>query len=136
VVPVEPSPSTPPPRPAVRRFTAHLTAAQAVPRPFDVPRNATGRWNGTLRGNELTWTLRFKNATSTVLAVDFNIGRPGRRGRLIKRLCRSCATFTKGTVTLRYRSEIDMLMQQRTYINLHTEYNRAGEIRGRVVRRG
>jgi hypothetical protein len=29
-----------------------------------------------------------------------------------------------------------MLMQQRTYINLHTEYNRAGEIRGRVVRRG
>jgi hypothetical protein len=111
------------------KLSAHLTAKQEVPKPKGA--SGSGTFTGTLNGNKLTWRLTFTGLTGRAGAAHIHLGRAGVAGGVIVALCGPCRSGQHGTLTVS-KAAHDAIERNRTYVNVHTAKNAAGEIRGQV----
>ena len=92
-----------------------------------------------LTGTELTITVRFNGLSSGVTAAHVHNAPVARRGGVAFAVDLGAASGTAGeivdTVTLT-EDQIAELRGDRYYVQLHTENNPGGELRGWLLRRG
>ena len=82
--------------------------------------------NGTLK-----WKMTFRKLTGAAGAAHIHIGRPGKAGPVAVALCGPCTSGKGGTVKVP-RKYWAAVSSGGTYVNVHTEKNAAGEIRGQL----
>lgn len=111
-----------------------LNSGQEVPKPKGAPR-ATGRFIVTAvkSGSSavVTWRLTFSKLTGRAVAAHIHTGRRGVAGPVVLTLCGPCATGATGRATVN-AATLAALESGRSYVNVHTARNPAGEIRGQV----
>jgi hypothetical protein len=112
--------------------SAKLTAAQEVPAQVVKDTKATGRFVGTLNGRKLSWKLTFSHLTGPATAAHIHIGAKGKAGNVLISLCTPCTSGVKGTATLS-RKALKQLSKHLLYVNVHTNKNPNGEIRGQLA---
>ena len=113
------------------KLSAKLTAGQEVPKPKGAA-GATGTFVGTLVGRKLTWKVTYKSLTGKAMQAHIHMGRPGKSGNVLVPLCPpGCRSGMHGTKTVSSAIR-DAIEHGRTYVNVHTAKNPAGEIRGQV----
>jgi hypothetical protein len=118
------------------KLTANLKARFEVPRPKGVPTGATGLFTGTAveLGNDrarLTWRLTFSKLSGRAAAAHIHAGKAGRAGGVMLALCGPCRNGQRGSSTISH-AQLRTIRAGRTYVNVHTAKNSAGEIRGQV----
>jgi CHRD domain len=114
---------------------ATLTAGQETPKPKGNVRRARGTFTATLTKSgtigTITWRLTFSRLTGRALAAHIHRGARGKAGPVVVPLCGPCRSGARGTTTLQ-ASVLNALEAGRTYVNVHTRRNPAGEIRGQL----
>jgi hypothetical protein len=115
------------------KFSAALRAGQEVVRPKGVPASAVGHFTAKLTGRTLSWTLTFSHLSGRPTHTTLNKGIRGVNGAAFKVLCRYCVSPKHGTITLT-ASQRDALLRGRAYVNIFTNRNTHGEIRGQITR--
>ena len=118
-------------------FVARLNAAQEVPRPTGARAGAGGTFSATLVrnrvGGTLSWRLTFQGLTGKAVASHIHVGVRGRAGAVGVALCGPCRSGARGSARVNAKT-LTALLAGRTYVNVHTAKNAAGEIRGQVVK--
>ena len=121
------------------KLTANLKPRFEVPKPQSVPVGATGLFTGSAveRANDrarVTWRLTFSNLSGRAMAAHIHAGRVGRAGGVMVALCGPCRSGQRGTTMISH-AQLRAIRAGRTYVNVHTRRNAAGEIRGQVKAR-
>lgn len=118
---------------------ASLRAGAEVPKPTGVPARARGAFTASLTrratGGTLAWRLTFSGLSGRAIAAHVHGARTGKAGPVIAALCGPCRSGVRGRATIK-RSVVAAMLRGNTYVNVHTMRNKAGEIRGQVVRGG
>ena len=124
---------------ALLAATSHTTTAHATLKPSsEVPKptgagKASGSFNGTLKGKRLHWTLRFSKLSSKPAGAHIHTGARGKAGPVVVVLCgTNCRSGMSGNATLS-GTVLAAMKAGRTYVNVHSTKNPAGEIRGQVT---
>lgn len=118
------------------KLNANLKPRFEVPKPKGVPSGATGLFTGKVVELEndrarLTWRLTFSKLSGRADAAHIHTGRVGTAGGVLVALCGPCRNGQRGTATISH-AQLRTIRVGRTYVNLHTKKNAAGEIRGQV----
>jgi hypothetical protein len=119
-----------------RHVDAKLTPGADVPKPKGAA-GAHGSFTGTFVENKskksavLRWTLSFTKLTGPALQAHIHLGKVGVSGNVIVPLCAPCKNGQTGKMQIP-ESVVDAMEKGRTYVNVHTKKNLAGEIRGQV----
>ena len=112
-----------------------LRASQERPKPKGNVRRARGAFRVTIdkQGSSavLVWQLTFSRLSGKAVAAHIHSGARGKPGPVIVSLCAPCKTGAKGRATVN-ASVLDAIQSGRTYVNVHTTKNPAGEIRGQL----
>jgi len=112
-----------------------LRASQERPKPRGSVRRARGAFTVTItkQGSSavLAWQLTFSRLTGKAFAAHIHSGARGKSGPVIVPLCAPCRTGARGRATVN-ASVLNALQSGRTYVNVHTAKNPAGEIRGQL----
>jgi Cu/Zn superoxide dismutase len=120
--------------PAATLKTA-LRASQERPKPKGNVRRARGAFTVTItkQGSSavLVWQLTFSRLSGKATAAHIHSGARGKSGPVIVPLCAPCKTGARGRATVN-ASVLNALESGRTYVNVHTAKNPAGEIRGQL----
>ena len=116
-------------------IAAGMTAKQEVPAPTAAASAATGAFSGTATatgdGADFTWKLVFTRLTGPATAAHLHIAAKGEPGPVIVPLCGPCTNNQTGKASLS-SGDVSALRAGRVYVNVHTDANKAGEIRGQV----
>jgi Cu/Zn superoxide dismutase len=119
----------------VANLTTTLRASQERPKPKGNVKRARGAFTLTIskRGSSavIAWRLTFSRLTGRALAAHIHAGARGKAGPVIVPLCGPCRSGARGTATVN-ASVVTALESGRTYVNVHTKKNPAGEIRGQL----
>lgn len=118
---------------ATQRYHAVLNGASDVP-PKSV--QGTGAVHARLdtATRKLTWTATWKGLTGPVTAAHFHgPAAAGSNGPVALSWGQAPDSPFKGSATLT-PTQMSQLQAGQWYANLHTEQNKAGEIRGQMVR--
>jgi Cu/Zn superoxide dismutase len=118
-----------------QQFKAKLTAAQEVPAPTGVKKQAGGTFTAGLSEHKLKWVLTFRKLSGTADAAHIHMAPKGAAGDVIVALCGPCKNGAKGTATVD-AATIDALLTGNAYVNVHTAANPGGEIRGQISKAG
>lgn len=114
---------------------ATLNVRQEVPRPLDA-RGARGSFRATLRrtarGGVLSWRLSFRGLTGRALAAHIHRGKRRKAGAVVIKLCSPCSSRERGKAKVKGEALFRTIRQGRSYVNVHTKRNPAGEIRGQI----
>jgi hypothetical protein len=118
------------------KFSSKLTAGAEVPKPTGVPGSATGRFTVTTVEPKtgmvrLTWKLTFSHLSGKATAAHIHLGRKGKAGGVLVALCGPCRSGQTGKAVIA-RSVEGNLEAGKTYVNVHTNKNPGGEIRGQI----
>jgi Cu/Zn superoxide dismutase len=112
-----------------------LRASQERPKPKGSVRRARGAFTVTItkQGSSavLVWQLTFNRLTGKAIAAHIHSGVRGKPGPVIVPLCAPCRSGARGRATVN-ASVLNALQSGRTYVNVHTAKNPAGEIRGQL----
>ncbi len=114
---------------------ATLNGAQEVP-PNQT--TGTGRMDGTLNRStkELTYTVTYQNLTGPPTMAHFHgPADPGQNAPVVIPLQQPLTSPIKGKATLT-EQQMDQLLGNKWYVNVHTREHPAGEIRGQVAHSG
>ena len=115
-------------------FKATLTRGAEVPKP-KAPATASGTFTAKSveSGSKITmkWTLKFHGLSGKGMAAHIHKGKKGVSGPVLVALCGPCKATQSGTAKITSAIE-NALEQGKTYVNVHTAKNPAGEIRGQV----
>ena len=115
-------------------FTATLNVGQAKPTPKNTKNGASGKFTATLSGTTLTWKLTFTHLSGPATAAHIHAGKRGVSDpNPMIPLCGPCTSGQTGTVTGVTTDQIAKMKAGATYVNVHTNLNKAGEIRGQIV---
>jgi hypothetical protein len=118
-------------------FIARLNAVQEVPKPAGVRAAAGGVFSATLvrsrAGGSLSWRLTFQGLTGKATASHIHVGVRGRSGAVQVSLCGPCRSGARGITRVNAKT-VTALLAGRSYVNVHTAKNPAGEIRGQVAK--
>jgi len=117
--------------------TAKTTLRAALERPK--PKGKLGRARGTFTATitrsgtsgVITWRLTFAKLSGRAIAAHIHSGVRGKAGPVIVPLCAPCRSGAHGRATVD-ASVLTALEAGRTYVNVHTPKNPAGEIRGQL----
>jgi hypothetical protein len=124
---------------AATGLTAKLNAAQETPKPKGAGAGAQGTFTAGLvrsgAGGTLSWRLSFKGLTGKATAAHIHVGARGKAGAVRVALCAPCRTGARGSARVDAKT-ITALLAGKTYVNVHTARNAAGEIRGQVAKTG
>jgi len=121
--------------PGTYNATAALNSRQTVPRAKGT-KVASGAFTGTLKvetkyNGILTWKLTYKRLTGRALSAHVHLGAVGKPGKVITPLCAPCKSGAHGRAALS-RAVTAAIASGKTYVNVHTKKNPAGEIRGQI----
>lgn len=123
-------------------FSAALSGSQEAPQP-PVPTNATGTGSFSLNadGTELTFGVTVSDLSGPIVAAHFHRAARGAPGPVVRNITLS---FTGNTATGSWKSTdappltpltpalLAELLAGNIYVNVHTQANGGGEIRGQV----
>jgi hypothetical protein len=113
-----------------------LRAAQERPKPKGKLAKAKGTFTATVTrtgtSGVITWRLTFSKLSGRAIAAHIHSGARGKAGPVIVPLCAPCRSGARGRATVS-ESVLDALESGRTYVNVHTPKNPAGEIRGQLA---
>ena len=117
-------------------LTANLRARFEVPKPTGVPTGAVGVFTGKVVELEndkarVTWRLTFSKLSGRADAAHIHLGKAGKAGGVMLALCGPCRNAQRGAGTITH-DQLRSIRAGRTYVNVHTPKNAAGEIRGQV----
>ena len=117
-------------------LAANLKTRFEVPKPKGVPTGATGLFTGKVveldnDRAKLTWRLTFSKLSGRAAAAHIHAGRAGTAGGVMIALCGPCRSGQRGAATISH-AQLRTIRTGRTYVNLHTAKNKAGEIRGQI----
>lgn len=119
----------------VANLRTTLVASQERPKPKGNVKRARGAFTLTIskRGSAavIAWRLTFSRLTGRALAAHIHSGARGTAGPVIVPLCGPCRSGAPGTRTVS-AAVVTALESGRTYVNVHTRKNPAGEIRGQL----
>jgi CHRD domain-containing protein len=108
--------------------------AQNQPTPNDSKGTGTAEVTYDTTSKTLTWTINFDGLTGPSTMAHFHgPAAPGANAGVALMIGTNPTSPAKGTATLTDAQAAD-LQGGRWYINIHTEANRGGEIRGQVVK--
>ena len=116
-----------------------ITYKAAMNSQKEVPANASmGSGNAELtydtNSKMLTWTINFQGLTGPATVAHFHgPAEEGKNAGVALLIGQMPATGAKGSATLTDAQAAD-LQGGRWYVNVHTEANRGGEIRGQVTK--
>jgi hypothetical protein len=119
---------------------ASLSSAQVVTpqgKKWTVPagaKNARAVFTGRLGpdGRTLTWKIAYAHVSGSVIA-DIHIGKPGKFGAVLGRLCTSCKSGQQGKTKLK-RNYSSQFRVSNTWITLITPKYPNGVVRGQITR--
>jgi hypothetical protein len=113
-----------------------LRAAQERPKPKGKLAKAKGTFTATVTrtgtSGVITWRLTFSKLSGRAIAAHIHSGARGKAGPVIVPLCAPCRSGARGRATVN-ESVLNSLESGRTYVNVHTPKNPAGEIRGQLA---
>ena len=113
-----------------------LRAAQERPKPRGKLAKAKGTFTATVTrtgtSGVITWRLTFSKLSGRAIAAHIHSGARGKPGPVIVPLCAPCRSGARGRATVS-ESVLNALESGRTYVNVHTPKNPAGEIRGQLA---
>lgn len=114
---------------------ASMNASSEVPAPTGSLAGARGGFSGTLTrtgtGGELVWRMTFSGLTGPATAAHIHVAARGQPGPVAVPLCGPCTSPASGTATVD-AAVLAALQTAGSYVNVHTDTNKAGEIRGQV----
>jgi hypothetical protein len=115
-------------------WTAALSSGQEVPPQVVKDAAAHGLFKGTLSGSKLSWKLTYAKLTGPANAAHIHIGAKGASGNVVVPLCAStmCKSGLTGTATIT-PALMTAFKKHRLYVNVHTDKNPNGEIRGQLA---
>ena len=112
-----------------------LRAALERPKPKGKLARARGTFTATITrsgtSGVITWRLTFAKLSGRAIAAHIHSGVRGKAGPVIVPLCAPCRSGAHGRATVD-ASVLTALEAGRTYVNVHTPKNPAGEIRGQL----
>lgn len=128
------------------KLRAVLDARQAVPPPYLKAPNGRGLFTATLTGTTLTWRLTYSGLSGPAIGAHIHLGKPGVSQYFpVVDLCgflgnRACTSGMRGTAVVRggqfYPVTLEAIMKAipggGAYVNIHTDRNEVGEIRGQI----
>lgn len=118
-----------------RSYTATLSGDQEVP-PVDTEATGTGSFTLDVDARVMVVAVSFSGLSGPITAAHFHVAPPGASGGVIIDLTEDFAGdddgFVQGAVTFT-AAQIADLDAGNVYINLHTETNPDGEIRGQLT---
>ena len=120
-----------PARAEVVNLKAAMNAGTEVP-----PNSSSG--TGTLTATydtaskKLSWKGSYSGLTGPASAAHFHTGEPGKNGGVALPITPNASPF-EGSATLTDAQAADLLAGK-WYVNVHTEANKGGEIRGQVTK--
>jgi hypothetical protein len=115
------------------KFQAKLDAAQEVPT-NDSKGKGTADLAYDTSSKNLTWTITFDGLTGPATVAHFHgPAEPGKSAGVALPIGQKPTSPVKGNATLTEAQAAD-LMAGRWYVNVHTEANKSGEIRGQVTK--
>ncbi len=145
--PQPPQPPTPQQQPGVTVLTATLTVAQEVPLP-NMATPPTARGAAVLlfdpQTNTLYFSLAYAGLSGAAVAAHFHNGGVGTAGPVVQTVCGpqpqnpllgACPAQNSGFLTGTWTVPADLVQALLTgglYLNVHTQLNPAGEIRGQI----
>ena len=103
----------------------------------EVPPNSSAG-TGTLTATydtaskKLSWKGSYSGLTGPATAAHFHTGEPGKNGGVALAITPNASPF-EGSATLTDAQAADLLAGK-WYVNVHTEANKGGEIRGQVTK--
>ena len=103
----------------------------------EVPPNAS-KGTGTLTatydtsGKKLSWKGSYSGLTGPATAAHFHSGEPGKNGPVAVPITPSTSPF-EGSAALTDAQAAE-LIAEKWYVNVHTDANKGGEIRGQVTK--
>jgi CHRD domain len=103
----------------------------------EVPPNSSAG-TGTLTATydtaskKLSWKGSYSGLTGPATAAHFHTGEPGKNGGVALPITPNASPF-EGSATLTDAQAADLLAGK-WYVNVHTEANKGGEIRGQVMK--
>lgn len=116
------------------RVSTSLNAAQEVPRPTGAT-GARGTFAATLTkasgGATLAWRLTFRGLSGAATAAHIHTARRGQAGPVAVPLCGPCTSGASGRASVD-ADLVTALQNGGAYVNVHTDRNPAGEIRGQL----
>jgi hypothetical protein len=119
------------PRPV--KFSAALNIGQEVPHPKGTKAGASGRFTATVTGTTLKWRLTFTHLSGSATAAHIHRGARGVSGPIVVPLCGPCTSPLTGTSNVT-EAVLNEMLARKMYVNVHTEKNPNGEIRGQITR--
>jgi CHRD domain len=117
----------------VLTFKASLDVAQVTPHPKGTKAGESGTFKATLTGTTLKWTLTYKNLTGPAIAAHIHLGARGKNGMALVALCGPCKSPISGSANSVTDDEAALMMKAGAYVNVHTDKNSEGEIRGEIT---
>ena len=122
------------------KVSATLTVAQEVPKQVVKVPNASGGFSGTYvvhgKSATLKWKLTYSHLSGKAMSAHIHLGQKGVAGNVIVPLCAgNCHSGMTGTATISSKV-VAQMAAGKTYVNVHTAKNPAGEIRGQVKATG
>ena len=114
---------------------ATMNAPSEVPAPTGDVSVARGTFTATANasgaGASLQWEMTFDGLTGPGTAAHIHVAPRGQPGPVSVPLCGPCTSPASGTATVD-ATVLAALEAGGAYVNVHTDRNRAGEIRGQV----
>jgi hypothetical protein len=115
--------------------TATLTASAEAPKPSHKVKHATGRFTATFvktpAGYTMDWHLDFARLSGSASSAYIHEGARGKYGPALFHLCSPCRSGASGHAYAS-PSELALVIDGKTYVNVRTRENPSGEIRGQL----
>jgi len=114
-------------------FKATLTVGQVTPPVKGTKAGASGTFKATLKGTVLKWTLTYTHLTGPAFAAHIHLGARGKNGIAVISLCGPCRSPMSGTANSVTDDVTALMLKGGAYVNVHTQKNAEGEIRGEIT---
>ena len=114
-------------------WTAGLSSGQEIPKQVVKTPNAHGLFKGVRTGTTLKWKLTFAKLSGPATAAHIHMAAKDKSGPIVVPLCGPCSSGMTGTATLT-ADQMAAFKKHLLYVNVHTDKNPAGEIRGQLAR--
>jgi hypothetical protein len=117
------------------QLRALLTSADEIPPPNGNVAGARGTFTAattkTATGATLSWRLTFSNLTGPATAAHIHTAAKGVAGPVVVPLCGPCTSGATGSADVN-ATLLSAIESGGAYVNVHTEANKAGEIRAQL----
>jgi hypothetical protein len=121
---------------AQKKFTANLSGKNEVP-PVDTKASGTAQFQPSADGKQIDYELNVKGMNNFMMA-HIHQGKPGENGQPVVMLSMGKAKITpgdlQGPLSGKQLSDLVKLLENGdAYVNVHTQQNQNGEIRGQIT---